>query len=140
MAKIIQQTIRFKVSPEELFRTYLDSKRHAAVIGSKVLISRKPGGKFMAFDGMISGKNLLIIPNRLIVQAWRAKPWEKRDPDSILILQFRRATGGGQIELAHIDVPAYDHAGVTKGWHKYYWKPWKRYLKRRSSYKERSGP
>jgi len=133
MAKIIQQTVRFKASPEELFDTYLDSKKHAAVIGSPVSISRKVGGKFVAFDGMISGKNLLIVPKRLIVQAWRAKPWKKRDPDSILILRFSKAPGGGRIDLAHVNVPAYDHAGVTKGWHKYYWKPWKRYLKRKSS-------
>ncbi|TLY16298.1 MAG: hypothetical protein E6K69_04315 [Nitrospirae bacterium] len=53
MAKTIQQTVRFKASPEELFTTYLDSKKHAAVIGSRVSISRKVGGKFVAFDGMI---------------------------------------------------------------------------------------
>lgn len=133
MAKTIQQTVKFKASPEELFHTYLDSKKHAAVIGSPASISRKVGGKFMAFDGMISGRNLLIVPERLIVQSWRAKPWKKSDPDSTLILQFRRAKGGGQIDLAHINVPAYDHAGVTKGWPKYYWNPWKTYLKRRSS-------
>jgi len=133
MAKIIQQTVRFKASPEELFDTYLDSKKHAAVIGSPVSISRKVGGKFVAFDGMISGKNLLIVPKRLIVQAWRAKPWKKRDPDSILILRFSKAPGGGRIDLAHVNVPAYDHAGVTKGWHKYYWNPWKASLTRRSS-------
>lgn len=133
MAKTIQQTVMLKASPEELFTTYLDSKKHAAVIGSPVSIGRKVGGKFLAFDGMISGRNLLIVPKRLIVQSWRAKPWKKRDPDSILILQFRRAKGGGQIDLAHVNVPAYDHAGVTKGWPKYYWNPWKAYLKRRPS-------
>ena len=133
MAKIIQQTVRFKASPEELFRTYLDSKKHAAVIGDRVSISRKVGGKFVAFDGMISGRNLLIVPKRLIVQSWRAKPWKKRDPDSILILLFSKAPGGGRIDLAHVNVPAYDHAGVTKGWHKYYWNPWKASLKGRSS-------
>jgi len=103
------------------------------VIGSRVSISRKVGGKFLAFDGMITGKNLVIVPKRLIVQSWRARPWKKSDPDSILILQFRYATGGGQIDFAHINVPVYDNAGVTKGWHKHYWEPWRSYLKRTSS-------
>jgi hypothetical protein len=25
-------------------------------------------------------------------------------------------------------VPQYDHDGVTQGWTKYYWEPWKAYL------------
>jgi len=30
----------------------------------------------------------------------------------------------------HANVPKHDHAGVTKGWKKYYWEPLRRYLKR----------
>ncbi|HET8580008.1 MAG TPA: hypothetical protein VFL31_03340 [Nitrospiraceae bacterium] len=41
MAKTIQQTVRLKASPDELFHTYLDSKKHVAVIGSPASISRK---------------------------------------------------------------------------------------------------
>jgi len=133
MAKTIQQTVRFKASPEELFQTYLDSKKHAAVIGDKVSISRKVGAAFSAFDGMLRGKNLLIVPNRLIVQSWRAKPWKKADLDSILILFFTKVRGGAQITLVHVNVPSYDYAGVKKGWPKYYWTPWKASLKGRSS-------
>lgn len=133
MAKTIQQTVKLTASPEELFNTYLDSKKHAAVIGSTVSIGRRVGGKFMAFDGMVTGTNLLIIPKRLIVQSWRARIWKRTDLDSILILTFSKAPGGGRISLVHVNVPNHDHAGVNKGWHKYYWKPWKAYLKRRSS-------
>ena len=39
---------------------------------------------------MLSGSNLLIIPNHLIVQSWREKPWKKTDPDSILVLRFSK--------------------------------------------------
>ena len=55
--------------------------------------------------------------------------WNATDPDSILVLQFKKATGGGEIELVHANVPRHDHGGVTKGWPKYYWNPWKAYLK-----------
>ena len=40
---VIQQTVTFKASPQELFRTYLDAKRHTAVIGHKVSISPEIG-------------------------------------------------------------------------------------------------
>ena len=133
MAKIISQTVTLKAQPDALFRTYLDSHRHGAVIGRKVRIGKKAGARFVAFNGIITGRNLLIVPNRVIVQAWRSRHWRKTDPDSILVLTFLRARGGGQIRLVHVNVPSHDYAGVKKGWHAYYWKPWRAYLKRSRS-------
>ena len=40
MAKTIQQTVQFSVSPEELFDIYLNSKKHSAAINSKAAVSR----------------------------------------------------------------------------------------------------
>jgi activator of HSP90 ATPase len=91
------------------------------------------GVQFTAFDGMLLGKNLVVVPNRLIVQAWRASHWKKSDLDSILILTFSKAPGGGRIDLVHVGVPQHDHKGVSQGWPKYYWEPWKAYLKARSA-------
>ena len=38
-------------------------------------------------------------------------------------------TGGG-IELVHVNVADHDFAGVSQGWEKYYWTPWRKYLER----------
>jgi activator of HSP90 ATPase len=86
------------------------------------------GGAFKAFGGALWGRNLLIVPNRLIVQAWRSTNFKAADPDSILVLEFRKAAGGSEVQMVHINVPKQDHNGVSKGWPKYYWKPWKAYL------------
>ena len=92
-------------------------------------ISRKVGGKWSAFQGMIYGKNLMLIPNRMIVQSWRSSEWKKRDPDSVLVAQFEKhPSGGASVQLAHVGVPPYDHDGVIQGWKKYYWEPWTEYL------------
>jgi activator of HSP90 ATPase len=128
MTKAIRQSVRFPVSPGELFETYLDSKQHSAATGGRAQISRKVGGRFRAWNGQLSGRNLLIVPNRMIVQAWRSVNFKASDPDSILILQFGKTASGGQIDLVHANVPPQDHAGVTKGWDKYYWTPWKKYF------------
>ena len=129
MTKTIQQSVRFPVPPEELFDTYLDAKRHAAVTGGKVSISARVSRKFTAFDGMILGRNLVIVPKRLIVQVWRSAQWKDDDLDSILTLLFSGTPNGGRIDLFHVNVPAHDHEGVTEGWKKYYWRPWREYLK-----------
>lgn len=130
MTKPIMQSVTFKASPEELFALFTDSKKHSAATGAKASVSSKAGAKWTAFDGMLSGKNLALVPGRMIVQAWRASHWKDSDLDSILVLTFSRAAGGGKVDLVHVGVPQHDHKGVTQGWPKYYWKPWKAYLKK----------
>jgi len=130
MAKTIQQTVRFTVPPEVLFNIYLDSKKHSAATNSKASISRRVGGKFSAFHGMLQGRNLAIVPKRMIVQAWRSSDWSQADLDSILILTFSKIRGGGQIDLVHANIPDHAYPGIRRGWPKYYWRPWKAYLKR----------
>jgi activator of HSP90 ATPase len=131
MPKPIVQSVTFKASPDELFEIYTESKKHSAATGARASVSAKAGSKFKAFDGMLSGRNLLVIPGRMIVQAWRAYHWKDSDPDSILVLNFSKTPGGGRIDLVHVGVPQHDHRGVTKGWPYYYWKPWKKYLEGR---------
>ncbi len=130
MAKAIQQTVTFRATPDELFDIYLDSKRHAAAVDSTAAVSRREGGRFSVLDGYITGKNLLIVPKRLIAQSWRGSDWPAREPDSILVLAFRKTSGGGQIDLVHANVPARERAGITAGWRQYYWTPWREYLRR----------
>lgn len=131
MAKTIQQRVRFRVPPETLFETYVNSRRHSAAIGAPASVSRKVGGRFSAFNGALRGKNLAIVPKRLIVQAWRGSDWKKSELDSLLILTFRKAREGGEIGLVHANVPDHAYRGITKGWNSYYWRPWRRYFARK---------
>jgi len=118
-----------KATPAKLYELFMDSAKHAAATGAPARISRKPSGKWTAFGGMLLGKNLVLIPNRMIVQTWRSSEWKKADPDSILVVTFEKsADGGAKADLVHVGVPEYDHAGVTQGWVKYYWEPWKEFL------------
>ena len=130
MPKTIQQRVSFRASPETLFDIYLSSRKHAAATGEKALVSRTVGGRFMAYAGHLRGRNLAIVPKRLIVQSWRGANWKKRDLDSILVLVFSRVRGGGRISMVHANVPDAHAASISRGWETYYWKPWKAYLKR----------
>jgi activator of HSP90 ATPase len=132
MTKTIQQSVRFAAPPRTLFEMYLDSGKHAAATGGKAAMSRKVGGAFTAWNKMLRGRNLMIVPNRLIVQSWRSVNFKAGDADSILILEFSKAPGGGQVDLVHVNVPQQDHEGVSRGWPNYYWKPWKKYIAAKS--------
>lgn len=50
--------------------------------------------------------------------------------DSTLILSFLPDDGGGRIELVQVDVVDRDFAGVSHGWEKYYWTPWRAYIEK----------
>jgi uncharacterized protein YndB with AHSA1/START domain len=128
MTPTIQQSVRFAGSPEQLFELYVDSAKHSAATGAPARVSRRAGARFTAFAGALRGRNLLVLPNRRIVQAWRSTAFKRSDPDSIVVLEFRKVAGGCQVDLAHVNVPPEDHKGVCKGWPKFYWKPWKSYL------------
>jgi uncharacterized protein YndB with AHSA1/START domain len=114
--------------PARLYAMYLDPKVHAAFTGAPVKIAARAGAVFEAFGGALTGQILQVVPNRLIVQSWRSTEFAKRDIDSTLVLSFWRDPAGGRIELTHVNVAESDFAGVSEGWSKYYWEPWRAYL------------
>jgi len=129
---VVEQDFSFpKVKPADLYALFMDSAKHSAATGMPAKISAKVGGKWSAFGGMILGKTLAVVPNRMIVQSWRSSAWKKADPDSVLIVHFEKSAGGATAHLTHVGVPQYDLDGVTQGWKKYYWEPWKVYLAKR---------
>jgi activator of HSP90 ATPase len=115
-------------SPDRLFDMYLDPTVHAAFTGQPVSIAPRAGAKFRAFGGVLSGTILHVEPKRLIVQTWRSANWPEAAGDSVLVLSFSPRREEGRIDLVHVNVPDSDFAGVSQGWEKYYWGPWRRYL------------
>jgi activator of HSP90 ATPase len=128
MRRLIEQSLILPASAERLYAAYLDPALHGAVTGAPVTVSAESGAPFRAFGGQITGTMLSMIAPRLIVQSWRSVNFRDTDPDSTLILTFVPAGADGRIDLIHIDVPEQDYQGVTEGWEKYYWAPWRRYL------------
>jgi len=130
MPKTIQQRVTLPAPATQLYRMYLDARRHAAITGSPVRIGARPGSAFRAFNGALSGRILATRPGRMIIQTWRSTGFAARDIDSTLILTFWPRGRSGRIELVHVNVADRDVRGVTQGWPKYYWKPWRAYLQR----------
>ena len=130
MPRLIKQSIVLPAPAKQLYSMYLNSRRHAAITGHKVVIGARPGAKFRAFNGALSGRMLQTVPGRLIVQAWRSTAFHKGDADSTLILRFTPKGRSGRIDLVHVNVPDHYYHGVNKGWKQYYWRPWRKYLKR----------
>jgi activator of HSP90 ATPase len=128
MPKNLILAASFAATPDRLFDMYLDARSHSALTGAPATVEPRAGTAFSAFDGMLSGTLLHIEPKRLIVQTWRSKNWPADAIDSVLVLSFWPQQDAARIELVQVNVADEDFAGVSQGWEKYYWTPWRAYL------------
>lgn len=117
--------------PQAVYDAWLDSRKHSAMTGGKAKASAKPGAAFSAWDGYITGRNLVLEPGRRIVQSWRTTRFTKADPDSEIELLLAPAKTGTRLTLRHRKVPD-GHTGYRDGgWQEFYFQPMKEYFAKR---------
>jgi activator of HSP90 ATPase len=129
MSKLIQQTVTFKASPHEVYEALMDSKKHAAFSGSQASISREVGGEYSAYDGYITGRNLELVPDKKIVQTWRAVDWPEGHFSTVTFVLLP-IPEGTRLNFAHADVPEGSEAEFEQGWVDNYWEPMKKMLEK----------
>ena len=122
--KTLQQKVRFRASPIEVYEMLMDSRKHRSLSSMPAKISKKVGGRFTAWGSHISGFNLALLPGRKIVQAWRATGWWP-DHYSIAIFDIKKIRGGSHLEFTQIGVPPNRYSGHYRGWIEAYWTPMK---------------
>ena len=125
--KTIKQTVTFKTTPYEVYEALMDSKKHTVFTGSKAKISRKVDGKFTAYDGWIEGKNLELVKDKKIVQAWRGADWGKGQFSKAIFL-LTKIKAGTKLAFTQTGVPAEHAKAISDGWHEHYWEPIKEML------------
>jgi activator of HSP90 ATPase len=123
----IHQEVDFKSTPARIYEVLLDAKQFSAFTKDTAEIQPQPGGTFKLFGGRIEGRNVELVANQRIVQAWRPASW----PAGVYsIVRFELvARGSGTHALL-------DHAGFTEdkwesfneGWVRMYWEPLRKYL------------
>jgi len=123
----IHYEIDFKPSPQRLYEAILDQKQFAAFSGMPATIDATPGGAFTMFGGLIVGRNIELVPNLRIVQAWRPSHW---DPGIYSLAHFEFKPRGAETTLIfdHAAFPAGDYDSLDFGWHSHYWDPLKKFL------------
>jgi activator of HSP90 ATPase len=117
----------FNASPHRIYEIFLDSKQFSALTGMPAEISREPGGAFTMFSGVIVGRNIELVPDQRIVQAWRPTYWT---PGDFSVVEFQLKPQGAQTHLIldHRAFPPGDFASLTEGWTSHYWQPLTKFL------------
>jgi len=123
----LHQEIDLKASPQRIYDVLLDSKQFGAFTSMPADIDPKVGGAFATFGGQIVGRNVELVPNQRIVQAWRPASW---DPGVYSIVRFElKAQGSGaKVVLDHTGFPEGNYDHLTEGWSLHYWEPLKKFL------------
>jgi uncharacterized protein YndB with AHSA1/START domain len=90
-------------------------------------ISREAGGAIQLFGGHIVGRQIELMPNERIVQAWRERSW---DPGVYSIVRFELADlgTGTKISFDHTGFPAGAGDHLATGWKGNYWEPLEKFL------------
>jgi len=131
----IHQEVTFKASKARVYAVLTD-----AVLFDKVVhqsdamkngmppgapatsIVRTPGGAFTLFGGFITGRQLELIPDQRVVQAWRSSGWK---PGAYSIVRFELTDQGTGCKLVfdHAGFPAGEAQHLADGWKVNYWQP-----------------
>jgi activator of HSP90 ATPase len=115
-------------TPGQIYDAWLDSRGHTAMTGSAAEAATIAGASFTAWGGYISGRNLMLEPERRIVQAWRTTRFTTDDSDSQIEVLLEPTAQGTKLTLHHTNVPD-GHTGYQDGgWQEHYFEPMKRYF------------
>lgn len=125
----INQAVTFNASPEKIYNALTSAEEFSKVTGAPAEIARDEGGAFSCFGGQIVGRNLELVPNRRIVQAWRAGPWPQ-GTYSVVKFEIDESGESTTVHLQHSGFPEDMADHLDGGWHKMYWEPLKTYLER----------
>jgi uncharacterized protein YndB with AHSA1/START domain len=90
-------------------------------------IANAAGGAFSFFGGYVTGRNVELVPNERIVQAWRAGSWP---PGIYSIVKFELVEQGSgtKIVFDHTGFPKGDAEHLVEGWKTNYWAPLAKFL------------
>ena len=98
-----------------------------SLAAAPTVISPDVGGAFSLFGGIILGRQIELVPNTRIVQAWRVRYW---DPGAYSIAKFEliEQGSGTRIIFDHTGFPKGDAETLASGWKAHYWEPLANFL------------
>lgn len=124
----LHQEIDYKSGPQRIYEVLLSSKDFTAFSGAAAEIDPKPGGTFSMFGGLVVGRNIELVANQRIVQAWRLAQEFPEGTYSLVKFELKTKDSGTKLVLDHTGFPEghFDH--LDSGWHSHYWEPLRKYL------------
>lgn len=124
----LRQEADFSAAPHRVYDALLDEKQFTSFSGAPAKINREEGGTLSLFGGAILARNVELVADRRIVQAWRDADWA---PGIYSIVKFELTPRGAGTHLVmdQIGFPAGQFSDLDPGWREHYWEPMKKFLR-----------
>lgn len=124
----LRQEADFAASPHRVYESLLDEKQFTSFSGSPAKINRAEGGALSLFGGAITARNVELVADKRIVQAWRDADWA---PGIYSIVKFELTPRGAGTHLVmdQTAFPAGQFSDLDPGWREHYWEPMKKFLR-----------
>lgn len=128
MAESLKLQVDLPVSPERVYRAWLDGYEHGKFTGGAAHIDARVGGTYTAWDGYIQGQTLVMTPFSRIVQTWRTSDFPEDSLDSQIEIRLEPTCLGCMLTLDHTNIPAGQAREYMQGWEDYYFRPLRDYF------------
>jgi activator of HSP90 ATPase len=108
----IHQEALIPATPQQVFELLTSGSLFGAATGMPSEITDREGDSFSLFDGRVEGRQIELVPDQRVVQAWRfgaehESPWE---PGVYSTVRFTLEPAGDRTRLV------IDHAGIPAEW------------------------
>lgn len=126
-AEAIHQEVVIKANRKRVYEVLTDTAQFRKLSGGMdTKISREPGGAFSLFGGVITGRQIELVPGERIVQAWRSE-WA---PGDYSIARFVLQNQGSDTKIVfdHTGFPQGTAEHLASGWKEHYWDGLARYF------------
>jgi uncharacterized protein YndB with AHSA1/START domain len=129
MRHAIHQEITVDADRARVYEALTDARQFGELTGGgAVTLTADGGSAFSLFGGHITGRNVELVQDRRLVQAWRAASWPEGNY-SIVNFQLEDAgPGATKLIFDHTSFPEENYDDLAAGWVKMYWEPLNRYL------------
>lgn len=116
----LHHEIKLPAPPEAVYAALAQSSLHAAFTGEAAEIGEGAGSHWSAYGGKISGINIELVPDRRIVQTWRAGNWPE-GAHSLVRFELQADGDGTTLSLDHDAIPEGMGEHLDGGWKQMYW-------------------
>mgnify|MGYP005852197307 CR=1 FL=1 len=116
-------------TPQQVYDLLVDPVLHSAFSGAPAVDTDRLDRDFSAYNGYCAGRNLELVPGRLIRQTWwSSSPEWPAGHASLVVFELEAVAEGTRVQLTHTQMPEIWAERTAQGWISFYFEPMQKWL------------
>ena len=123
----IHHEVTINAPPDRIYELLTNGAKFGDVTGKPGKGGGAPGAFFSLFDGWLQGRQVDLVANERVAQAWRFMDWEPGIYSAVRF-ELKPEGTGTRIILDQDGVPEAFHEHVKTNWDGFYFAPFKKHF------------